>query len=881
MAWQPHRDTLNHIVKLLESSTVASKGSDQLRELERFNQMPEFTLYLLHVLSSRHYEGAIRMCAGILLKNYLSKVGCSPSDGETLAMKNEIVKLIADPDLTVRRTAGMVISALIGVCGFKGWPGVMEFLVNCLDQQDANIVDGAFSALEKICEDYTHKLDSEKAGRPLNYMFPKLLHHFKNPVKDFRLSALNCITKFLHSCPNQMVVNMSNFLDGFFYLANDPDLTVRKRVVAAFLILTETHPTTLTNYFPKLVEFILFCMRQENTELAIQATEFWGTISTTESLCVRVLTPFLDQILPTILTRMMYTQQDLLDLGDVEEDAQNAHVIDSSKDINPSLKPSHVRGGVKDAEDEDDEAYDIENNHNLRKCAADALDSLAKAWVSDSFLQKLLPLIEQGIQSPDWLTRECSILALGCIARGSYHDMKPFLPNLVPFLFNFLRDRRPLIRSITCWCLARYAKWILNQPEKEKYANRLIAELLTTMLDKHKRVQRGATAALVTTVEAAGSSIFPYSKAILETTEKAFSFYQKSNIAFLYDLIGSLSESLGHLIVNEELLRLMLPPLLTRWDSLKDDDTDIFPLLECLNNVSVALGPAFAPYSTPIFGRCLKLIESVLLQDALSKQDKSIDPPDHNFLICSIDLLSGVVEALGRNVEGLIVGSKFVPLLLEVCKIKDMDYNQSVFALIGDIARNYHECLIPILGQLVPLLIDGMDPQYQQACNNAVWALGELLMKTSLPQIIDQFSDKVLSKLFSLANVPGPLVAGTSSVAICRIGLFRPEIVLPHISVVLKSICISLRALEDDVEKEDGIKGLCAIVRGNPAVVLPQFPYFAEALGSYYDPPDDLKTLIGTVLHAYKKQIPPQNWEGMWEAVVESTREYLEKTYNL
>jgi len=385
---------------------------------------------------------------------------------------------------------------------------------------------------------------------------------------------------------------------------------------------------------------------------------------------------------------------------------------------------------------------------------------------------------------------------------------------------------------------------------------------------------------MVTVVEAAAESIFPYSKAILETTCTAFTFYQRSNIAFLYDLIGELSDALGHLIVNDELLRLMLPPLLTRWDSLKDDDTDIFPLLECLNNVAVALGPAFTPYSKPVIGRCLKLIEVVLLQSALSEQDKSIAPPDHNFLIISVDLLSGVVEALGKGVESLIVGSNFVLLLLEVCKSKNTDYKQSVFALVGEIARSYPECLIPVLNQMVPLLIEGMDPQFQQACNNAIWAFGELLMKTPLPQIIDQFSDKVLSKLFSLAEIPGPLVAGTSSVAICRLGLFRPEIVLPLISGILKSVCISLRTLEDDVEKADGLRGLCALVRGNPSIVLPEFPVFAEALGSYYDPPDDLKALIGTVLHAYKKQMP-QQWEAMWEAVIDSTREYMEKTYSI
>lgn len=80
-------------------------------------------------------------------------------------------------------------------------------------------------------------------------------------------------------------------------------------------------------------------------------------------------------------------------------------------------------------------------------------------------------------------------------------------------------------------------------------------------------------------------------------------YYQRSNKVFLYDLVGSLSNSLGSSVLNNELMPLLLPPLLANWNTLSDDDPDIFPLLECLNFVAIALGPAFAAYSTPVFGR--------------------------------------------------------------------------------------------------------------------------------------------------------------------------------------------------------------------------------------------------------------------------------------
>lgn len=63
-------------------------------------------------------------------------------------------------------------------------------------------------------------------------------------------------------------------------------------------------------------------------------------------------------------------------------------------------------------------------------------------------------------------------------------------------------------------------------------------------------------------------------------------------------------------------------------------------------------------------------MESVLLQAALSEQDKRIDPPNHEFLICSIDLLAGVVEGLGKDVKNLVDGSKLIPLVVEICKVR-------------------------------------------------------------------------------------------------------------------------------------------------------------------------------------------------------------------
>jgi transportin-1 len=51
------------------------------------------------------------------------------------------------------------------------------------------------------------------------------------------------------------------------------------------------------------------------------------------------------------------------------------------------------------------------------------------------------------------------------------------------------------------------------------------------------------------------------------------------------------------------LMDLLLPPLLNKVESLGDDDNELFPLLDCFRAISIAIGPAFAPFSTILYKR--------------------------------------------------------------------------------------------------------------------------------------------------------------------------------------------------------------------------------------------------------------------------------------
>jgi transportin-1 len=180
-----------------------------------------------------------------------------------------------------------------------------------------------------------------------------------------------------------------------------------------------------------------------------------------------------------------------------------------------------------------------------------------------------LPLLRDQLARTDgWRVREGGILALGAVAGGCIKGLSEHLPKLIDYLLVLLRDPVPLVRSISSWCLSRYAAWVMLEPDDEvrnsaneskahvtpsvraargrahiqysllvvqpslyspqRYFRPLLVDLLKRVLDKSKRVQENACSAFSTVLEAAGMRVVPYLVPILQNLMFAFQHYQVS-----------------------------------------------------------------------------------------------------------------------------------------------------------------------------------------------------------------------------------------------------------------------------------------------------------------------------------------------------------------
>jgi len=444
-----------------------------------------------------------------------------------------------------------------------------------------------------------------------------------------------------------------------------------------------------------------------------------------------------------------------------------------------------------------------------------------------------------------------------------------------------LSDPKPLVRSITCWTLSRYSKWVVEQ-DHASYLQPMMQELLKRVLDHNKKVQEAACSSFATLEEEAQLALVPYLEPILRNLIFAFGKYQAKNLLILYDAIGTLADAVGEELNRPEYVNILMPPLIQRWDALADDDKALFGLLECFTSIAQALTVGFQPFAQPVFTRCLRLVEGALLADEQARRG-ACEPPDKEFVVCALDLISGMTEGMGPSMDVLVAPST-LPRLLQLCMRDEMpDVRQSAFALVGDLAKAAPAPLLPLLHEYMPVLVEQLDVENVSVCNNASWAIGELTVKVR-DEIIP-YAQGILAALIPIINRHGEglnkSLLENTAITIGRLGMAAPQQTAPHLESFVQSWCLSLRNIRDDIEKEHAFIGLCEVIKLNPKGPLSCLLQLLDAIASWSQPPEHLNAMFSQIVTGYKNSIPTDQWTPFYATFPEYLSKRLTERYNL
>ncbi|KAK9464862.1 armadillo-type protein [Lipomyces arxii] len=891
-SWEPQSATADQLRAVFKQSlsrdNSARKDATRILEDARKSR-PDLTNYLANIFAypTTDADIDIRASAGLMLKNSIfldfERIQYNP---HTVSYVKDCILLgLTQPVAILRNISGSILSAFVLRGGFKLWPDVLPKLLAIAEQSDDALQDGALSALAKLFEDSGSELDSADEGqRVLAFMIPRFMDLALSPSAKVRAQAVMCLNQFILRQSPALFARIDDFLTTLFRLAIDPDPSVRRNICTAFVMLLDVRPDKLLPHLDGIIDYTSHCMADEDEQVALEAGEFLFGLAENTQLSEHVV-QFLPKIIPVLIKCMVYTEYDCERL--LGENENDADMEDKITDIKPTHAKSRTKHTVSSAsatndsqrnddelDDEDDYDYDDDDDDfssewNLRKCSAAAIDLFASKYHS-RILQYCIPALKQNLMSPEWQYREAAILAYGAIADGCVDGLSPFLPDVLPYFIQGLTDQMAPVRQIACWTMGRYSSWICYRSADVGYEREFIPALqgfLRCCLDNNKKVQEAGCSGFANFTEQAAGLLIPYLVYILRNLTLCFSKYQSKNFPILYDALQTLVDKVGYAMKSKEYVDLLLPPLIDRWQKLADDDTNLFPLLECLSSVTAALGEHFAPFAQPVFQRAINILQKNLVMVQDFTNDPSLDLPDKDFIITTLDLIDGLVQGLGPLGSELI-SSTDLPLMQMVLMCMRDEVNevrQSAFALIGDMAISTFDIVKPyvpaIMTELIPQ-IDSSDQSCSAVCNNATWAAGELALR--LGEHVQPFVGPLMERLVVVVAVQDLVeknIIENAAITIGRLGIACPEIIAPRLDVFASYWCKTLKMIRENDEKETAFKGMCKIVALNPSGLQDCLVAFVEAIGLYTEPSNELQDMFKTILTGYKSLIP--DWQGV------------------
>lgn len=921
MAWQPATESLTQLAACLKDSLSGfDKAAQKQAELmlAQAKNSPDINNYLIYLFSSTEPPAGvqcsaqdfhlIRSSAAIMLKNNV-KAGYKQIPESSLALiKMAIPLILEDKTSQMRNYAGNIATEMIRRGGLLSWPELLpkllEMLGNETGQVSVEAQEGAAAAMAKICEDNGKALERELNGeRPLNFILPKLIQATKSPLPRVRAQALTAINVFTPKKSQAMLNSIDDLLQHLFTLATDSNADVRRQVCRAFVQLVETRPDKLQPHLAGLVDYIITQQQSDDEDLACDAAEFWLAVGEHDHLW-QSLTPYIGKIIPVLLQCMVYSPEDIAMLGGASDDEDEE---DREEDIKPQFaKKSAARmangegsmdpnqngnayeklasmdddleeGEIEDFDDGDDANPD--ERWTLRKCSAAALDVFARDYRAPVF-ESILPYLTKNLKHEDWPYREAAVLALGAVAEGCLAVVTPHLPELVPYLISLLNDPEPVVRQITCWTLGRYSSWaaeLTDPTQKQAFFEPMMEGILMKMLDRNKKVQEAGASAFANLEEKAGKNLEPYSGPIIQQYVQCFAKYKDRNMYILYDCVQTLAEHIGPVLARPEHVNQLMPALIDRWNKVSDQNRELFPLLECLSYVAMALNDAFTPYAQPIFSRCVNIIHQNLEASMALANNPALDAPDKDFLVTSLDLLSAIIQALDRQKSAQLVRESQLPFfeLLGFCMEDPADeVRQSAYALLGDCAKYVFGELQGSLHSIVPLLLkqldfdnildEEMDSGFS-VVNNACWSVGEIAiqhkegMAPYVPELFQRFVEIITNP-----GIPKS-VTENAAIALGRLGLGNGGLLAPHLANFAEDFLTSMDEVDPSDEKATAFRGFTIIVEQNPMAMEKSLLHFFTAIARYRDlklrseTKEGLNEDFQKVIGLYRQLIPQFN----------------------
>ena len=178
--------------------------------------------------------------------------------------------------------------------------------------------------------------------------------------------------------------------------------------------------------------------------------------------------------------------------------------------------------------------------------------------------------------------------------------------------------------------------------------------------------------------------------------------------------------------------------------------------------------------------------------------------PDKMFLSSSLDVISSIIGSLKESVQPLVEEYNLISVLTGCMEDNDAYVRQAAFGVLGDLAQYCYIVVKPHIKTFVMLCVKYMNVEYAlccllrcrypSVCNNAIWSLGEMVLRAGTEMAL--YAEAVLPLLISF-NSQTRLPAGikdNSTISICRYCLTVPQ-AIPYVRNCFGMLCTNVAKL--------------------------------------------------------------------------------------
>lgn len=288
-----------------------------------------------------------------------------------------------------------------------------------------------------------------------------------------------------------------------------------------------------------------------------------------------------------------------------------------------------------------------------------------------------------------------------------------FLPAVMGLLLKFCDSQTPLLRSISCWCVARFGKWIFDQrnPNREQVIASVLKVLLPRCLDRNKRVQEASISSVLNLCNCGGTQLVPYLNDIVDTCVKAAQLYQLINQRILFDTVCALVWAVGPELGKPEYMTALIGPTFQKFYAVPNEDVLAVPLCEAVACLCEVLGKALADALPNAIMKCVKSINDISNATQIWEQrPEEYEKPPIEIMGSCCDLLAAILNGLREHASAIATQLGMLSVIPLAVRHSSSRAKQSGFWLMACGGMHCPELLLPLLPELIPLCAAGLGP---------------------------------------------------------------------------------------------------------------------------------------------------------------------------